>query len=111
MGEIEDMDMDPDMDPETEPDPAFPPSRVFRPHHPVEGAPRGWSRAKPRPLIKAAEFAAAIQEKLPSLPPITHMPHISLHSQPPHGVVLKPEPKSTKSLSLSQSQSQSRSRF
>jgi hypothetical protein len=54
----------------------------------------GSGRAKPKPLIKAAEFAAAIQEKLPPLPPITHMPHISLHTQPPHGVVLKPEKKS-----------------
>lgn len=48
------------------------------------------SKPHKKPLIKAAEFAAAMLEaSLPPLPPITRMPHISLHPQPPHGLVVQ----------------------
>ena len=38
--------------------------------------------------MTVAELAAAIKEPPPVLPPITQLDHITLHSQPPHGLVL-----------------------
>jgi hypothetical protein len=53
------------------------------------GLAHGTGPAATKRPVTMAEFTAALKEAPPPLPPISQLKHVIVHSQPPHGAILK----------------------